>query len=189
MTWLVVGLGNPGPEYENTRHNAGFMVLDALGENLRATYWKDEAGARTSAVRFGDEDLVLVKPQTYVNLSGKAVAKLARSYDVPLERVLVIHDDLDLPAGVVRAKRGGGHGGHNGLRSLNDQLGSGEFPRVRIGIGRPPGRMDPADYVLEPVKGAARDELEAAVPTAAQAVTHVLEHGVDSAMQEYNGPA
>jgi PTH1 family peptidyl-tRNA hydrolase len=189
MTWLVVGLGNPGPEYVNTRHNAGFKVVDALGENLRATYWKEEAGARTAALRLGDEDLVLVEPQTYVNLSGKAVAKLAVAYDVPVERVLVVHDDLDLPLGVVRAKRGGGHGGHNGLRSINEQLATGDYPRVRVGVGRPPGRMDPADYVLEPVRGVAADELEASVPTAAQAVIHVLEHGVDSAMREYNGPS
>jgi PTH1 family peptidyl-tRNA hydrolase len=189
MAWLVVGLGNPGPEYSETRHNAGFKVVDALGENLGASYWKDEAGARTALVRFGDDDLVLAEPQTYVNLSGKAIAKLAESYEVAPEKVVVIHDDLDLPPGVVRVKRGGGHGGHNGLRSINEQLGSGDYPRVRIGIGRPPGRMDPADYVLEPVRGAAADELAAAVPTAAQAVVWVLEHGVESAMQEYNGTA
>jgi PTH1 family peptidyl-tRNA hydrolase len=189
MAWLVVGLGNPGPEYSESRHNAGFKVVDVLGENLGASYWKDEAGARTALVRFGDEDLVLAKPQTYVNLSGKAIAKLAESYGTALERVVVVHDDLDLPAGVVRVKRGGGHGGHNGLRSINEQLGSGDYPRVRIGIGRPPGRMDPADYVLEPVRGAAAEELAAAVPTAAQAVISILEHGVGSAMQEYNGPA
>jgi peptidyl-tRNA hydrolase, PTH1 family len=189
MAWLVVGLGNPGSEYQDTRHNAGFKVVDVLGENLRASYWKDEAGARTAQVRFGDEDLVLAKPQTFVNLSGKAIAKLAESYGVALGRIVVVHDDLDLPAGVVRVKRGGGHGGHNGLRSINEQLGTGDYPRVRIGIGRPPGRMDPADFVLEPVRGVAAQQLEDAVPTAAQAVTHVLEHGVESAMQEYNGTA
>jgi PTH1 family peptidyl-tRNA hydrolase len=186
MAWLVVGLGNPGPEYTETRHNAGFKVVDVLGENLGASYWKEEAGARTALVRFGDEDLVLAKPQTYVNLSGKAIAKLAESYRAPVGQVVVVHDDLDLPAGVVRVKRGGGHGGHNGLRSINEQLGTGDYPRVRIGIGRPPGRKDPADFVLEPIRGAAAEELAAAVPTAAQAVTHVLEHGVDSAMREYN---
>ena len=116
MTWLVVGLGNPGPEYAATRHNAGFMVVDLLAENLRASYWKDEGGARTAVVRVGDDDLVLAEPQTYVNLSGKAVAKLAAGYDLGPANVLVVHDDLDLPPADVRVKRGGGHGGHNGLR-------------------------------------------------------------------------
>jgi PTH1 family peptidyl-tRNA hydrolase len=187
MTWLVVGLGNPGQEYAATRHNAGFMVVDLLAENLRASYWKDEGGARTSVVRLGDEDLVLVQPQTYVNLSGKAVAKLAAGYDLGPARVLVVHDDLDLPAADVRVKRGGGHGGHNGLRSVNDSLATGEYPRVRIGVGRPPGRMDPADYVLEPMRGAAAEELAASIPTAAEAVVYVVEHGVDAAMREFNG--
>ncbi len=188
MTWLVVGLGNPGPEYADTRHNMGFKVVDALGENLRASYWKDEAGAATSAVRFGDDELLLVKPQNYVNVSGKAVARLATGHGVPVERIIVIHDDLDLPAGVVRVKRGGGHGGHNGLRSINESLGSGDYPRVKIGIGRPPGRMDPADFVLEPTRGSVLEGLVAAVPAAAQATIHVVEHGVDAAMAEYNGP-
>ena len=189
MNWLVVGLGNPGPEYASTRHNAGFMVVDALGENLRASYWKEEAGARTAVVRFGDDDLVQVEPQTFVNLSGKAICKLAKEHDVAVDHVVVVHDELDLPPGVVRVKRGGGHGGHNGLRSINEELDSGDYPRVRVGIGRPPGRMDPADFVLEPLRRQAASEFDAVIPTAAQAVIHVLEHGVESAMREYNGPA
>jgi len=187
MTWLVVGLGNPGLEYAAARHNAGFMVVDLLAENLRTPYWKDEGGARTAAVRLGEHDLVLVEPQTYVNLSGKAVAKLAAGYDLGAARVLVVHDDLDLPAGDVRVKRGGGHGGHNGLRSINESLATGEYPRVRIGIGRPPGRMDPADYVLEPMRAAVAEELAAAIPVAVEAVVYVVEHGVDAAMREFNG--
>ena len=187
MTWLVVGLGNPGLEYAATRHNAGFMVVDLLVETLRASYWKDEGGARTAAVRLGEHDLVLVEPQTYVNLSGKAVAKLAAGYDLGPVRVLVVHDDLDLPVADVRVKRGGGHGGHNGLRSINESLATGQYPRVRIGIGRPPGRMDPADYVLEPIRGAAAEELAAAIPAAAEAVVYVVEHGVQAAMREFNG--
>lgn len=186
MTLMIAGLGNPGPEYERTRHNAGFMAVDLLGENLRATYWKDEAGARTAVVRFGDDELVLVKPQTYVNISGAAVSKLLDTYEVPLSALIVVHDDLDLPAGAVRVKRGGGHGGHNGLRSLNESLGSGEYARVRLGIGRPPGRMDPADFVLQPMRGVALEEFEAVIPTVVQAAMHVLEHGVESAMREYN---
>lgn len=186
MARLVVGLGNPGPEYAQTRHNAGFLVIDLLGENLRATYWKEEGGAKTAVVRLGDEEVVLAKPETFMNLSGKAVAKLIERYETTVADTIVVHDDMDLPLGTVRAKRGGGHGGHNGLRSLTEELGSGDYLRVRVGVGRPPGRQDPADYVLEPMRAAAWEELEAVVPTAAQAVVHVLEHGIDSAMQEFN---
>ncbi len=186
MTMMIVGLGNPGPEYERTRHNAGFMTVDLLGENLRAAYWKDEGGAKTAVVRFGEDELVLAKPQTFVNLSGAAVKNLLQAYEVTLSALVVVHDDIDLPAGVVRVKRGGGHGGHNGLRSINESLGSGEYVRVRIGVGRPPGRMDPADYVLQPMRGEVLEDFEAIIPAAAQATTHVLEHGVEHAMQEYN---
>ncbi|GAB4287272.1 MAG: aminoacyl-tRNA hydrolase [Coriobacteriia bacterium] len=185
MARLVVGLGNPGPEYANTRHNAGFMVVDLLGENLRVNYWKDEAGARVGLVRFGEEDLVLAEPQTYVNRSGRAVRKLIDAYDVEPGGLIVVHDDLDLPEETIRVKSGGGHGGHNGLRSLIEDVGP-DFVRVRVGIGRPPGRQDPADYVLEPMRGAAAERLEASVPHAASAVLHVLERGADSAMREFN---
>ena len=186
MTRMVVGLGNPGPKYENTRHNAGFMVADLLAENLRVTYWKDEAGARVGLVRFGDDDLLLVKPQAFMNLSGKAVSKLAASYEVAVSDIIVVHDDLDIPEETLRIKRGGGHGGHNGLRSLNDALGTGEYGRVKVGIGRPPGRQDPAAYVLEPMRSTAAEQLASLTPHAAQAVIHILEHGIDSAMREYN---
>ena len=184
---MIVGLGNPGPEYARTRHNAGFMAVDLLAESLRATYWKDQAGAKVAVVRFGDGDLVLVKPQTFMNVSGTAVKKLSELYAVPPEQIVVIHDDLDLPAGSVRAKRGGGHGGHNGLRSLHDKLGTDGYLRVRVGIGRPPGRMDAADYVLQPLKGAALEELDATAPEAAECALHILDRGVDSAMREFNG--
>lgn len=186
MARLVVGLGNPGPEYEMTRHNAGFLVVDLLGENLRATYWKDECGAKVAVVRLGDGDLVLAKPQTFMNLSGASVKRLVESYAIDLAQMIVIHDDIDLAPGRVTCKRDGGHGGHNGLRSLHEKLGTDSYQRVRVGVGRPPGRMDPADWVLQPLKGAAREEFEGTIPTAAQAVLHVLEHGIDSAMQEYN---
>lgn len=186
MTLMIVGLGNPGPEYEHTRHNAGFMAVDLLGENLRASYWKDEAGAKSAVVRFGEDELVLVKPQLYVNASGAPVRNLLDVYEVPLDSLIVVHDDLDLSPGAIRVKRGGGHGGHNGLRSINETLGSGEYARVRVGIGRPPGRMDPADYVLQPMRGEVLEEFESVIPGAAQATMHVLEQGVESAMQEYN---
>jgi peptidyl-tRNA hydrolase, PTH1 family len=186
MTRLVVGLGNPGPEYERTRHNAGFLVIDLLAEDLGATYWKDQAGAKVASVRFGDDTLVLAKPQTFMNLSGAAVKKLVEQHGVPLEEVVIVHDDIDLAAGKIRVKRDGGHGGHNGLRSLHERLGSDGYVRVRIGVGRPPGRMDAADYVLESLRGVAWDELEASVPSAAQAVISILERGLDATMQEFN---
>lgn len=186
MTRMVVGLGNPGPDYSATRHNAGFLVVDLLGENLRATYWKDEAGSAVAVVRFGDEDLVLAKPQSFMNTSGGPVKKLVEAYDVSVEDLIVVHDDIDLAPGRVLCKSGGGHGGHNGLRSLHEKLGTDTYRRVRVGVGRPPGRMDPADWVLQPLKGAALEELEDCIPTAAQAVLAILEHGIDAAMREYN---
>ena len=186
MTRLVIGLGNPGPDYTHTRHNAGFLVVDLLASTLGASYWKDEAGAKTAKVRVGDEEVVLAKPQAFMNVSGKAVKRLVESYGVPLCEVVVVHDDLDLPEGDVRAKNGGGHGGHNGLRSLHDSVGD-DYLRVRVGIGRPPGRMDPADYVLEPLRGEKFERLEDSVPTAVQAVIDVLERGIDTAMAEHNG--
>lgn len=186
MTRMVVGLGNPGPEYEATRHNAGFLTVDLLGENLRATYWKDEAGSSVAVVRFGDDDLVLAKPQSYMNTSGGPVKKLTDAYGVSPGELIVVHDDIDLAPGRVLCKRGGGHGGHNGLRSLHDKLGTDAYLRVRVGVGRPPGRMDPADYVLQPLKGASLEELEDSIPTAAQAVLAILESGIEAAMQEYN---
>ena len=186
MTRIVVGLGNPGREYAYTRHNAGFLVVDLIGDDLRATYWKDQGGAKVAVVRFGGEDLVLAKPQTFMNLSGNSVKRLAEFYGAELSDIIVVHDDIDLAPGKIRVKRGGGHGGHNGLRSLHEQLDGDDYLRVRIGVGRPPGRMDAADYVLQPLKGAAWEELEASIPTAAQAVISVLERGADDAMREFN---
>jgi len=188
MTRLVVGLGNPGPEYELTRHNAGFLTVDLLGENLRASYWKDECGAKVAVVRLGGGDLVLAKPTTFMNLSGSSVKRLVEAYRIDIAEMIVVHDDIDLAPGRVVCKRDGGHGGHNGLRSLHEKLGTDAYLRVRVGVGRPAGRMDAADWVLQQLRGAALEEFEGSVPTAAQAVLHVLEHGIESAMREYNNP-
>jgi PTH1 family peptidyl-tRNA hydrolase len=185
MARLVIGLGNPGPEYAHTRHNAGFQVVDLLAQTLGGTYWRDEAGSKTTKVRLGAEEVVLAKPQAFMNVSGKPVKRLLEIYGVPISEVIVVHDDLDLPEGDVRAKSGGGHGGHNGLRSLHDTVGD-DYLRVRVGIGRPPGRMDPADYVLEPLRGEKLERLQDSVPTAAQAVLDILERGVDAAMRDHN---
>jgi PTH1 family peptidyl-tRNA hydrolase len=188
MARLIVGLGNPGEEYARTRHNAGFMVVDLLAENLGVSYWREECGARVGVVRLDDRELVLAKPQTYMNRSGSAVKRLLERHDAAIAEMIVVHDDLDLPEAVVRVKRGGGHGGHNGLRSIVETIGTGEFVRVRLGIGRPPGRQDPADFVLEPVRGEAAERIAGAVPHAAAAVMHGIEHGPEAAMQEFNGP-
>lgn len=186
MARIVVGLGNPGSEYEATLHNAGFIVVDLLAENLRVPYWKDEAGAKVGSARLGEEELLLAKPMAFMNVSGAAVARLSERRSIAPADILVVHDDIDLVPGAVRVKRGGGHGGHNGLRSIHERLGTDGYPRVRIGIGRPPGRMDPADWVLQPLRPEALEDLGAACTVAAQAVMHVLEYGVESAMREYN---
>jgi PTH1 family peptidyl-tRNA hydrolase len=186
MTRMIVGLGNPGPEYERTRHNAGFLTIDLIAENLRASYWKDQCGAKVAVVRFAGDDLVLAKPQTFMNVSGGSVKKLVEEYAVASTEMIVVHDDIDLVAGAVRVKRDGGHGGHNGLRSLHEKLGSDAYLRVRVGVGRPPGRMDAADWVLQQLRGEALEDFEASVTTAAQATITLLEDGIDVAMREYN---
>ncbi len=187
MTYLVAGLGNPGPRYEVTRHNAGFIVIDHLADDLGASYWKDEAGAKTALVRHGDAEVVLAKPQSFMNVSGNPVRLLAERYDVPFDRLIVVHDDLDLPEGTVRVKAGGGHGGHNGLRSLHQRLGSGDYLRVRVGVGRPPGRQDPADYVLETMGRQAAEAMGEAALVASRATLAIIDHGVARAMNEFNG--
>ena len=187
MMFLVAGLGNPGPRYEVTRHNAGFIVVDHLGDDLGASYWKDEAGSKTAHVRHGAAEVVLAKPQTFMNVSGNAVSTLAAAYEVPIERIIVVHDDIDLPEGTARVKAGGGHGGHNGLRSLHQRLGGGDYLRVRVGVGRPPGRQDPADYVLEAMGKQAAEAMGEAALSGARAVLHIIDHGVQAAMNEFNG--
>ena len=159
---LVVGLGNPGPEYADNRHNAGFMAVDELARELRATYWKSEHGALTAHVKRGGQELILAKPQSYMNTSGGPVSKIAAAYKIAPEEILVIHDELDIPNGDVRVKVGGGHGGHNGLRSIHDKLGSNAYARVRVGIDHPPGRKPVADYVLQAPRGEEGEAFRAA---------------------------
>jgi len=174
--WLVVGLGNPGAQYAQTRHNVGFMAVDALAEELGGNYWKEECGALTTKVKFGRDGLsvVLAKPQTFMNLSGSSIKKLCEKYSISLEEnLIVIADELDLPAGEVRHKKGGGHAGHNGHRSTIDNLGTRDYQRIRVGIGRPPGKMDPADYVLQPLRPSAFEEL---LESAFTATTLTKEH-------------
>ena len=160
---LIVGLGNPGAQYAKNRHNAGYRVVDELADRLHATYWKDQCGAKVASVSHGGVDLLLAKPQTFMNESGGPVKKLAAQYKLKPEEVLVVHDELEIAAGDVKVKAGGGHGGHNGLRSIIDKMGTRNFVRLRIGIGRPPGRMDPATFVLTDPRGADADAFEDAI--------------------------
>ena len=183
---LIAGLGNPGPEYESTRHNAGFLALDIVARELGANYWKSECGALVAHVKHAGEEVLLAKPQAYMNTSGGPLSKLAAQYGVKPEEILVIHDEMDLEPGTIRVKVGGGHGGHNGLKSIHAKLQSNAYTRVRVGTGHPPGRMQTADYVLQTPR---KDELEAfehAVALAADAALCVLDEGAVKAMNRYN---
>lgn len=179
---IIVGLGNPGRKYERTRHNAGFMALDELANNLHVDVAQDKYHALIGKARIDSEAAVLVKPQTYMNDSGRAVAAILRETYATVSDLMVIHDELDLPLGTVRVKIGGGHGGHNGLRSLIEYLGSPDFIRVRIGIGRPALNVDPADYVLSPFLAEERPAASEAVAKAAEAVRLIVAEGFTRAM-------
>src|SRR3954452_11695534 len=188
--WLVAGLGNPGREYAGNRHNVGFMVADLLASRIGAKFGRHKrahAEVAEGRLGFGGPRLVLVQQLPYRNLSGGPVAPLAQFFKVPVENVIAVHDELDLPYGQVRAKRGGGEGGHNGLRSMSKSLGSKEYARVRFGIGRPPGRQDPADYVLSDFSAAERKELDFLVDRAADVVEAVILDGVEWAQNKYHG--
>ena len=186
---LVVGLGNPGPAYRGNRHNVGFMVLDLLAERVGGRFSKHKARADVVEGRLGPPPaprVVLAEPRSYMNESGGPVAGLCGFYKIPVERLVVVHDELDLPYGSLRLKLGGGDNGHNGLRSITRSLGSREYLRVRFGIGRPPGRMDPADYVLRDFSAAERKDLGFHLDRAADAVETLVRDGLDSAQNRYN---
>jgi peptidyl-tRNA hydrolase, PTH1 family len=186
MDLLVAGLGNPGPEYARTRHNLGFMVADRLAESLGGS-WRSKFQGRIASVRAGDVRLVLFEPQTYMNLSGPAVASAARFHRFDPADILVVHDEIDLELGDVRAKMGGGLAGHNGLRSVRAALGTADFPRVRIGVGRPGrGERRPiADWLLLPFDPGT--DVDALVERGAECVLLVAREGVDAAMRRFNG--
>jgi len=189
-TWLIVGLGNPGPRYELTRHNVGQLVVDELAARRSEQLRAHKANARVAEtwLRPGGPKLVLAKPNSFMNVSGGPVSSLARFYDVPAERVVVIHDDLDLPFETIKLKTGGGHGGHNGVRDVAKALGTPEFARVRVGVGRPPGRQDPADWVLDPFGAAERAELPLVRDEAADAVEALVADGLLAAQQRFHAP-
>ena len=193
--WLVVGLGNPGPQYARNRHNVGQMVLDELGRRAGTAFVSHRSRAQVADVRLGvlpggapGPRAVLAKPRTYMNVSGGPVAALGQYFQVPVDRVLVVHDELDIPFAQVRVKTGGGEGGHNGLRSISSALGTRDYHRVRVGIGRPPGRTDPADYVLHDFAPRERDELVWLVDSAADAVEMVVGEGVLAAQRRFHAP-
>ena len=192
MTWLVVGLGNPGPQYAATRHNVGFWTIDVLarraGERLSR---HKRAVAMTCQVRVGGPGpagvpAVLVEPGSFMNDSGGPVKALMSFYDVDVSGLVVVHDELDLPLGRLRIKHGGGDNGHNGLRSIRAALGSGDFTRVRLGIGRPPGRQDPADFVLKAFSAADRAEAEVMAEEGADAIEMLLARGLAAAQNMFN---
>jgi PTH1 family peptidyl-tRNA hydrolase len=183
---LVIGLGNPGRRYAQTRHNVGFQIVTRLAEKHRLSFSRMQNEALVATGRIGDVRVVLAKPQTWMNESGGAVGPLARFYKVELPRLLVVYDDLDIPAGTMRLRSEGGSGGHKGMRSIIERLGTQDFPRLRVGIGRPPGRMDPVDYVLLPF---ARDEeslMDVTRERAVEAIECFLAEGITAAMNQFN---
>lgn len=186
-SYLLIGLGNPGREYQTNRHNFGFMLVDRLAVRLNARGLKVQSKAIVTSGMFQDRKIILAKPQTYMNLSGQSIQGLANFYKLPLENLLVAHDDLDLPFGTIRMRPGGGPGGQKGVASTIAQLGTKDFARLRLGIGRPPGRMDPAAYVLQDFS---RDEtkiLSEILDRAADAALEFVSNGLDKAMSKFNG--
>lgn len=189
--WLVVGLGNPGPRYAANRHNAGYMVADLLAERMGAAFRAHRARALVAEGRLGGPGaggprVVIAKPVTFMNLSGGPAAALAAYFKIPLSRLVVIHDELDIGYGVLRLKRGGGDNGHNGLKSVTAALGP-EYHRVRFGVGRPPGRMDVSAWVLKDFAAAEVKELDYLVDRAADAVEALIRDGLAPAQNVYNG--
>ncbi|MGI5126104.1 aminoacyl-tRNA hydrolase [Pseudonocardia sp. CA-107938] len=185
---LVVGLGNPGPEYAGTRHNVGFRVVELLAARAGGGKFSRHRKANADVLegRLGERRVVLAKPRTYMNVSGGPVAGLLQYYSVPLADLVVVHDELDIDFGVIRLKRGGGEGGHNGLRSISASVGSKDYLRVRFGIGRPPGRQDPADFVLKRFSAVEAKELDFAVDLAADATESLLADGLEPAQNKFH---
>ena len=184
---LIVGLGNPGLAYRHNRHNVGFMVADTLADKLEIPLKRVKFKAQIGNGKLGDIPIIIAKPLTFMNNSGEAVAPLVRYFKVPLERLLVIHDDMDLPLGTLRMRPSGGSAGHNGMLSIFDKLGTNAIPRLRVGIGRPPGRMDPADYVLQDFSRSEEELLSMVIAQACEAALAFITTGLEKAMNTYNG--
>ena len=190
-TWLVVGLGNPGPDYAGHRHNVGQMAVSQLASDIGVSFKSHKANALVAEgwVRPGGPKLVIAKPNTFMNLSGGPVANLLKFYGVEPANLIVLHDELDIDFDVIRLKSNGGHGGHNGLRDIIAAIGTNEFNRVRIGIGRPPGRQDAADFVLSNFNSTEREILPHVLAHATDAVETISDEGMLAAQQRFNSPA
>ena len=184
--YLIVGFGNPGRQYKCNRHNVGFMLVDNLAKRLGTTFSRMESKALVTKTTYLDKRLILAKPQTYMNLSGQSVASLVKFYKIPLENLLIAYDDVDLPLGAIRLRPMGGSAGQKGMRSTIERLGTEEFPRIRLGIDRPPGAMQAADYVLQDFS---KDEIEIVnhvIDRATDATLLFITEGLDVAMNKYN---
>lgn len=196
-SWLVVGLGNPGSGYAANRHNVGEMVVAELGRRTSARFRRHKANAMVAEVRAGSggspggtggSKLILAGTNTFMNLSGGPVANLLKFYKLPAERLIVVHDELDIPFDSLRLKFGGGHGGHNGIRDIVSAVGTGDFVRVRVGIGRPPGRQDAADFVLKDFSSTEKSSLPSLLSDAADAVEQIASEGLAAAQQRFHSP-
>jgi PTH1 family peptidyl-tRNA hydrolase len=185
--YLLIGLGNPGRPYRENRHNVGYMVVDRLASRLGVSFTRLESKALVTKTNYRDERLILAKPQTYMNLSGTAVSALQNYYKIPIENSLVAYDDVDLPFGTIRLRPGGGSAGQKGMASIIDRMGTQDIPRLRVGIDRPPGRMDAAAYVLEDFSKQEKEILPSILDRAVEAIFVFITHGLDAAMNQYNG--
>lgn len=187
VPFLIIGLGNPGRQYRGNRHNIGFMLMDRLAERLDTSFSRLESKALVTKSDFNGNKILLAKPQTYMNLSGQAVGALVKFYKIPLERIMVAYDEVDLPFGSIRLRPEGGSAGHKGMQSIIDRLGTKEFPRLRLGVGRPPGRGGAAAYVLRDFSNDEKEQLKIILEEAADAVFEFVSEGLDAAMNKYNG--
>ena len=187
QTYLLIGLGNPGREYADTRHNFGFMLIDRLAVRLNARGMKVQSKAIVTNASYEERKLILAKPQTYMNLSGQSVQGLVHFYKLPMNNVMILSDDLDIPFGTIRIRASGGPGGQRGLSSILERLGTKEVPRLRLGIGRPPGRMDASNYVLQNFSRSDMQAISEILDRAADAVLAFVSHGLNKAMNEFNG--
>jgi PTH1 family peptidyl-tRNA hydrolase len=186
LPFLIVGLGNPGAEFRNNRHNVGFMLLDCLADHLGESFSRLESNSLLTKAKYQDKRLLLAKPQTFMNLSGQAVGRLMEYYKIPLESLLIVYDDVDLPLESIRIRPNGGAGGHKGVASIIDRLGTNEFPRLRLGIGRPPGRKNAAAHVLQNFSKEENEFLEVTLERAVDAVLVFVSAGLETAMNKYN---
>jgi len=186
-TYLLIGLGNPGREYQTNRHNFGFMLIDRIAVRLNARGMKVQSKAIVLTAVYEEHRLILAKPQTFMNLSGQSVQGLAHFYKIPFTNLMILSDDLDLPFGTIRIRASGGPGGQRGLSSILEKLGTRDVPRMRLGIGRPPGRMDPADYVLQNFSKDESQTLSEILDRAADATLEFVVNGLNAAMNKFNG--